>query len=419
MSYEARAQNQAIQEKLIAMNDQNVLAGKGGRGFRISKSDICDVVFFAVSLTEPQIQEIEQQVGVRLVRPNQSILMEDVSMSSDLKDSDPADIPVLTAPGSRLKERGQTIEDGDAWEDLRFISTPVGSEILDAYLYDSNAGHGVTIFAVDSGVNILHDDFITETGESSLLQDRIYALDSSGTPDDYSDFGTCRASKMVGRTYGVAKRAKVMIAVVIPSLSSVIDVLVQISNYLKGKDDRQELRRGYYVMSIMFQWDNTDPSITNQLEGLLDLLIHSYKVVVVVPAGMDYNEQNSDINMWPAIAEPRHDIIVVVAVSVQTFKTYSWSRGGPFLSVNAPGTVKCANNKAGRSYVLRSDCGAAAAQVAGLAAYFLSLDDVGEILRRDPAVITLRVKAYIKSVAYERSDGDFPAIWNLQGLRPR
>lgn len=401
------------------MNDQNVLAGKGGRGFRISKSDICDVFFFAVSLTEPQIQEIEQQVGVHLVRPNQNILMEDVSTSPNLKDSDPAGIPVLTAPGSRLKERSQTVEDEDAWEDLRFISTPVGSEILDAYLYDSNAGHGVTIFAVDSGVNILHDDFITETGESSLLEDRIYALDSSGTPDDYSAFGTCRASKMVGRTYGVAKRAKVMIAVVFPSLSSVIDVLVQISNYLNGKDDRQELVRGYYVMSIMFQWDNTDSSITSRLEGLLDLLILSYKVVVVVPAGMDYNEHNSDINKWPAIAEARHDIIVVGAVSVQTLKTYSWSRGGPFLSVNAPGTVKCANNKAGRSYILRSDCGAAAAQVAGLAAYFLSLDGVGEILRRDPAMITVRVKAYIKSVAYARSEGDFPAIWNLQGLRPR
>lgn len=401
------------------MNDQNVLAGRGGRGFRISKSDICDVFFYAVPLTESQIQEIEQQVGVNLVRPNQNILMEDVSANSNLEDSDPADIPVLTAPGSRLKERGQTVVDQDAWEDLCFISTPFGSETSDAYLYDSDAGQGMTILAVDSGVNILHDEFITETGESSLLEDRIFALDSSGTLDDYSDFGTCRASKMVGRTYGVAKRAKVMIAVVFPSLSSVIDVLVQIANYLKGKDDRLEKVRGYHVMSIMFQWDNTDPDITNQLERLLDLLIYFFKVVVVVPAGMDYNEHNSDINMWPAIAEPRHDIIVVGAVSVKTSKTCSWSRGGPFLTVNAPGTVKCANKNARRTYSLRSDCGAAAAQVAGLAAYFLSLDGVGQILRRDPAVIPRRVKSYIKAVAYGRSEGDFPAIWNLQGLRPR
>ena len=400
------------------MNDQNILAGKGGRGLRISKSDICDVFFFAVPLTEPQIEEIEKQVGVKRVRPNQNILMEDVSTSSNLKGSEPADIPVLSAPGSRLKERGQTVQDEAAWEDLCFISTPFGSEPSNSYLYDSDAGQGVTIIAVDSGVNILHDDFITETGESSILEDRIYALDSSGTLDDYSGFGTCRASKMVGRTFGVAKKAKVMIAVIFPSLSSVLDVFVQIFNHLSAKDDRREQMRGYYVMSIMFQWDNTDDDDTRELEDLLDLLINFYKVVVVVPAGMDFSEHNSDINMWPAIAEPRHDIIVVGGVNVKTSKTYAWSRGGPCLSVNAPGTVKCANNAAGRSYVLRSDCGAAAAQVAGLAAYFLSLDGVGAILRRYPAEIPARVKAYIMAVAYERSEGDFPAIWNLQGLRP-
>lgn len=398
------------------MNNQNILAGRGGRGLRISTSHICDVYFYAVPLTMKQIQDVGKKPGVKSVRPNQDLLIEDMPQSSGVEDNVPAAIPILTAPSSQFEERGQIVEDRLAWDDLRFLSTPLDSQLSEAYLYDSNAGQGVTVFAVDSGVNILHDEFVTVAGENSLLEDQIFAMDTSGLPEDYSNIGTCRTSKIVGRTYGVAKKAKVVVTVVSPRLSSLVDVLVQITNYLFDRDKRKELARGYQVMSIMIQWDNDDPEITDQFEELLDILIEFYKLVVVVPSGKDLSYSNSDINKWPATAESRHDIIVVGGVDVRTGRTYPWSRGGPFLSVNAPGRVRCAQNAAGTSNMDRQETEAATAMVAGLAAYFLSLDDVGSILRRVPAAIPLRVKLYIMTVAYKRVDDDFPAVWNLLGL---
>ena len=114
--------------------------------------------------------------------------------------------------------------------------------------------------------------------------------------------------------------------------------------------------------------------------------------------------------MWPATAERRHDIIVVGAVEVRTSKMFSFSRGGPFLSVSAPGLVKCARNQAGSSSIIRHGTDVAAAQVAGLVAYLLSLDDIGPQLRQIENQIARRVKSFVSLIACKRMDDGFPAI---------
>lgn len=403
---------------LANINDQNILAGKGGQGLRISTSHICDVVFFAVPLTKKQIQDIEKQPGVKSVRPNQDLHTENIPASPDPEDSNPAEIPMLTAPPNRLKERDRVVVDSSAFDDLRFISTsPNSPRLARNYYYYSKAGQEVIVFAVDTGVNTLHDDFITATGESSLLGEGIYAMDTVGLPDDYDDLGTCRTSKIVGRTMGVARKAKVMVAMVAPRASSILDVFVQISNHLNEKLLAEEKVKGYHVMSIMMQWDNEDEEINRQFDGLLNLLIKYFQIVVVVQAGMDYTYDNSDIVRWPATTAGRHDIIVVGAVNARSGRTYPFSRGGPFLSVNAPGLVHCAINRAGsRSYMRRIAVDVATAQVAGLVAYLLSLDDLGPTLRQDVAMIPRRVKNFITTAAsYKRQEDDFRAIWNLMG----
>lgn len=119
------------------------------------------------------------------------------------------------------------------------------------------------------------------------------------------------------------------------------------------------------------------------------------------------NVMSNIIYMWPATAERRHEIIVVGAVEVRTSKMFSFSRGGPFLSVNAPGLVKCARNQAGSSSIIRQGTDVAA-QVAGLAADLLSLDDIGPHLRQIEDRIAGRVKAFM--IACKRMDDGFPAI---------
>lgn len=422
VSVETRALNQAIQEKLDNMNHQNIQARMGGLGLRTSMSKICDVYLWAIPLTKDQIQEIKDMPNVDMVRPNQDLQVE--PRSSDLGDSDPVErpvspAPVFAAPGSQLKERDQLVVDQLAWQDLRFISTPPNLPLSDAYSFYSKAGEGSINIAVETGVNVLHDEFRTETGESSILENAIYAMDAVEVPGG-DNTGTCRTSKIVGRTVGVARKAKVLVAKVAPKLSSVISVLLQIADYLDSKDKNEENVRGYHVMSIMIQWNNDDQHITDRFEEIFEVLINHFQLVVVVPAGLDLRRRNGDINMWPATTAGRYDIIVVGAVDVATGKAFSYSRGGPFLSVNAPGDVNCAwkFSTVGSGYMLRLGTDVAAAQVAGVISYLLSGEETGPYLRRDPAKISENIKQYIMTKAsYKRSDDHVPAIWNLVGAK--
>lgn len=318
------------------MDGQNVLAGKGGPGIRTSTFYLCDIYFFAVPLTKNQIREIEAKPGVKIVRPNRPLsAMEDVPENIDPEDGDPAETPELTAPKSQLKGRDRIVADEDAWDDLKFISTPRSRspELSDAYFYYSMAGQDVEIITIDSGVNLWHDEFVTETGGSSLVSSQIVAMDSSRLEDDYDNTGTCRTSKMVGRTIGVARRAKVKVAKVAPTLSSLLDVFIRIISHLRDKLMDGDRILGYEVISIMIQWNNDDVFLAQEFEAMLDLLIKRYQVVVVVPAGNDIpSAVHSDINMWPATSAARHDIIVVGGVRARTGRTHAFSRGGPFLS---------------------------------------------------------------------------------------
>ncbi|MCJ1466267.1 hypothetical protein MMC07_004886 [Pseudocyphellaria aurata] len=415
VSVEAMAQNQAIRDALVVMNGENILAGKGGRGLRVSTLYLCDVFFFAVPLTQGQIVEIEKKPNVRFIKPNRVIIdTEFVPESSDQEGGDSAQPPLFSVPGSRLQERDPIIHDPDAWEDLRFISTPDGSDLSSTYSFYSEAGQGTTVIAVDRGFNEFHDEFMTETGESSLLGDRIYALDTSELPDADDHFGTCHTSKIVGSTCGVARKAKVLFAKVSPEVGSLIDVMVQVANYLNARVRSGEIVAGYYVMSVMTQWDNDDWEVAALFEEILRLLMGNFQLVVVVPAGDDQNYKNSDIIKWPASAERRFEIIVVGAIDIRTERAYTFSRGGPFLSILAPGMVRCARNQAGKLYLKTRGTKSAAAQVAGLAAYFLSLDDIGMTLRRTTN-IPQKVKLFIKIIASKRTSGNFPAIWNRIG----
>lgn len=405
VSDEVKTQNRAIQEALDRMNDDNILAGKGGRGLRISRIDnICDVYFFAVPLTPSQLREIENMPGVRVVTPNQALYTRDVKITPPTEGREPAKMPVQNVPGSRLKRRDRLVEDLRAGKDLRFISTPKDLKLSGSYSYYEEAGEDVTIIAVAHGVNALHDEFVTATGESSILEDPIMGMDASGQPDPVS---TCHASKMVGRTYGVARRAKVKVVNVADEPGSFLDGLSQVTRYLTRKHLRRERYRGYHVMSIMHQWDYVGALLTFEFEGLIVNLINMLQLVIVVQAGQDQSNQNSDINTWPGTAAGRHEIIVVGAVDVETGRSFDFSRGGPFLTVNAPGEVRCADQP---GTYFGTDV--ASAEATALIAYFLSLRDIGPTLRGEYNNIPSKVKKFIQEVSYTRTNGDFPAVWN-------
>ena len=102
---------------------------------------------------------------------------------------------------------------------------------------------------------------------------------------------------------------------------------------------------------------------------------------------------------------------------------FPFSKAGPFLTVNAPGLVQCAvqddeeddEEIDGGLYSIESGTDLAAAQAAGVVAYFLSLRDTGPYLRRNPSSIPATVEEFIKDTASKLMNDGHPAIWNLLG----
>ena len=270
ISDEVKAQDQEIEKALTFMNDQNLLNGNKGQ-LRTSVSTICDVYFFAVPLTKKQFLDIEKKPGVSSVTPNQPLYVEHNSKSQ-------TKIPVLGAPGNQFKKRDRLVADPAAYDDLKFISTPANAPLSTAYLYNEEAGKRVTIFAVDSAANIVHDEFFSTTGGSSILEHRIYAMDSLDEPDTDVSRVTCRLSKMVDKECGVARKAKVMNTKIAPGATSLLDAFVQIAHYLDPRFKAGEAVWGFNVISIMAQWDRLDSEITMRFQAALGVLVKLFKL---------------------------------------------------------------------------------------------------------------------------------------------
>ncbi|EFW21040.1 hypothetical protein D8B26_002696 [Coccidioides posadasii str. Silveira] len=72
------------------------------------------------------------------------------------------------------------------------------------YVYDSTAGEGVTVYSIDTGIDIKHPDF---EGRASWGINTVDDIDEDG-----HGHGTHTSSTIVGKTYGVAKKAKIIAA---------------------------------------------------------------------------------------------------------------------------------------------------------------------------------------------------------------
>lgn len=411
-----KAQNQQIKAKLTAIVAKNELAGTAGLGLRTSVSKRCDIFLFAIPLTAAQIGEMKNTPGVYAVVPNQPASYSSFPPATEQQQqNEPVNVPGASKTKvPHEKRRDKPMEDFNAYEDLRFISTPEDSELGESYAYDPTAAYGVTTIMVDSGVNALHEEF---TGDDPIIEGYIYGLDAWALPQDYTDRGTCRGSKAAGPRYGVAKRTTLLIAKVAPYLGSIIDAMVQILDYLDDKIEVTDshLVLGHHVMVIQLSWEPTLAEDCAQFEALLGLYMMTYQVVIVVPATVTSltTKPVPTVDRWPEALSSKYDIIVVGAVEVESGSTYWWSKPGQYQSVNAPGRVKCADNKVGSAVLYLTGNDVAAVQVGALAAYYLGLPETGPFLREFELGIPETVKEYMIDNARVPRWGDRPAIYNL------
>jgi cerevisin len=87
-----------------------------------------------------------------------------------------------------------------------------------AFHYPSNAGEGVDIYIIDTGINVDHDEFKNKDGTSRARWGK--TIPANDVNADGHGHGTHVAGTTAGKTYGIAKKANVIAVKVLRSNGS-------------------------------------------------------------------------------------------------------------------------------------------------------------------------------------------------------
>lgn len=153
-----------------------------------------------------------------------------------------------------------------------------------------------------------------------------------------------------------------------------------------------------------------------KFQELIHTLVNELQVVLVAAAGDDYEKDNSRVDTYPAAySSEQVPMITVGALDPTSGEKTPWTQDGTAVTIYAPGLGSCAGNGVGNPTQIASvGSNLAMAHTAGLAAYFLSLADVGSMIKQKTN-IPRELRNYIVRRGYNRVAGVL-GIWN--GLSP-
>lgn len=221
---------------------------------------------------------------------------------------------------------------------------------LDAsYGYPDRAGHGVTVYVVDTGVRISHADL---RGRARYGYD---AVDGDRTAADGHGHGTHVATIAAGKTYGVAKRADVVAVRVL--------------------DDRGAGTTAQIVAGLDWVTRHADgPSVVNlSLGGRPDAALDR-AVRNTVAAGLTVTVAAGNTGRRAGRTSPARVPEAITVGAVRKDDTRAWySNYGPALDLFAPGSrITGGWGASDRAAVTLSGTSMAAPHAAGAAALHLS-----------------------------------------------
>lgn len=395
-------------------------------GWYASMDDNCGpgARFYGANLRRDQIEKFEAMIktgAVRDIEADEELV--DVSDENSMDtQSEWQQEPIEASFNGRLKKRADTSLQADAKRHLIFLSYPNQMSLAEkdtivwpGYRYFSRAGAGIKVYVIENGANPANNEVVIERW--------LYSTKVARTQTEYvrnllwKGHGSCGVSLINGPKYGVAKKAKVIMVKNTFFEGSVLAAFQDIINDLYRRNQGGEVTAGYTVVTLHGGFKKTVSGIKRQRLGeAIQTLLNEYKVVVVIAAGgYDVEEEKgiTETNTWPQLfsLDPLYSAMITVgAVSIKDGSKLSWSKGRPGANVWAPGEAYCAYGYAGDSAEVRTGTSTSAAIVAGLAAYFLSLLDVGAQLRQSEN-IPLAVLQYIQSLSQPR-DPAYRSVWN-------
>ncbi|KAF3931278.1 Oryzin [Dactylella cylindrospora] len=233
------------------------------------------------------------------------------------------------------------------------------------YAYNgATAGAGVTVYVIDTGVRITHNEFLESNG-TVRASFGYNAVDSSNT--DGNGHGTHCAGTVAGKTYGVAKKAKIVAVKVLNAQGSGTN-----SGVIAGMNWVAQNARPNYSVASMSLGGSKSQTLNDAAQAIV-----SAGITLVVAAG----NESRDVSLVSPASAP--NAITVGAIDSSN-RFASFTNFGTGVDIFAPGvSVLSAWATSNSATNTISGTSMACPHVAGLAAYYIS-----EVGGGSPASIT-------------------------------
>lgn len=247
------------------------------------------------------------------------------------------------------------------------------------YLYDTDAGEGVTAYVIDTGVNVNHEQF----GGRAVWGATIPSGDEDA---DGNGHGTHCAGTIGSEDYGVSKKAKIVAVKVLRSNGS-----GTMSDVVKGVEFAANAHiKEAKASKSGFKGSTANMSLGGGKSPALDLAVNA-----AVKAGLHFavaagNDDADACNYSPAAAE---NAITVGASTLSDTRAY-FSNYGKCVDIFAPGlNILSTYIGSDTATAILSGTSMASPHVCGLLTYFLSLAPTSESMFSTASITPKQMKA--------------------------
>lgn len=267
------------------------------------------------------------------------------------------------------------------------------------YLYAADGGEGVDVYVIDTGTNIDHVDFEGRASWGKTIPTDDEDVDGNG-------HGTHCSGTIAGKKYGVAKKANVYAVKVLKSNGSgtMSDVVQGVEwaatqHIKKVKDAKAGKAKGFKGSAAnMSLGGGKSVTLDKAVNAAVDAGIH-----FAVAAG---NDNADSCNYSPAAAEKA----VTVGASTLADERAYFSNYGKCNDIFAPG-LNILSTWIGSKYAVNTISGTSMASphVAGLLAYFLSLQPASDSAFAVAEITPKKLKENLISIGTQGALTDVPS----------
>ena len=268
------------------------------------------------------------------------------------------------------------------------------------YLYSEDGGEGVDVYVIDTGTNIEHVDFEGRAHWGKTIPTNDEDADGNG-------HGTHCSGTIAGKKYGVAKKANVIAVKVLKSNGSgtMSDVVKGVEWAVNNHNENvAAAKQGKGKKG--FKGSAANMSLGGGKAVTLDLAVNA-----AVDAGIHFavaagNDNADSCNYSPAAAEKA----VTVGASTLADERAYFSNYGKCNDIFAPG-LNILSTWTGSKYATNTISGTSMASphIAGLLAYFLSLQPSKDSAFAVAEITPKQLKESLIAVATEGSLTDVPS----------